>query len=430
MKFNSYLVIHRIIVIFQYTIFPILWVLRPVIPFLSERSKFETKNQFNPSFKDEGVVADYCFHVSSEGELEQCLVIIDHFLKNSKRVELVYTSPSVERKCRLLDENHKNLLSFRMPLLTFPVFSFRRWVSAKILFMCRYDFFSELMLYGARDDVSFYLLSATLKGKEDKGVFKSYLSREKFNLYDGIFTGSSLDMKRFQNLGVSSSLEEYEFRLLQIAKRVQKAEETLKAQPNMAPLVELLESRDRESNIIIGSAWPIEMDILRSSEFVEKIRSGELLVCIAPHSLNKFAINEIKTRIREITRAVEIHTIGIGEFPSQPAIYINPTPGVLCESFKLFSHCLIGGGHGRSIHSVLEPYLAFGMVYTGPKTHRSTEFDFIKSHSPDCIEVIDDLSSFYEKLKHYNREKELIKRVGIVDNYKDRFLTLMDDFKC
>ncbi|OUR95312.1 hypothetical protein A9Q84_15855 [Halobacteriovorax marinus] len=430
MLFNTYKFLQKIIIIFQYLVFPLLYILRPFFSFLSKRADFEAKNRFNPSFKSIGKRADYCFHVSSEGELEQCLILIDDFLAKGKLVELVYTSPSVERKCRLLDETHQNLRSFRMPLLSFPFYSFRRWVSAKTLFMCRYDFFSEIMLYGAREDVSFYLLSATLKGKDNLGAVTKHFALGKFNLFDGIFCASLKDVERFKTLGVEGALEEYEFRLLQIHNRVSNSEGKLNEVQLIRPFIELLKSRGPQKNIILGSAWPNEMLVFKNAEFIEKIKSGEILVCIAPHTLGEAAIAEIVSSIEEITKDVGIHLIGDTELPSSPCIYINPTPGVLLESFKYFSHCFIGGGHGRSIHSVLEPYLAGGIVYTGPRIHRSTEFDFIETHSSDCVVVVNELETFYHLLTSYDREKELTKRARIVDTYKLRFLSLMDEFKC
>ena len=60
-------------------------------------------------------------------------------------------------------------------------------------------------------------------------------------------------------------------------------------------------------------------------------------------------------------------------------------PGIFCELYANFGQAYVGGGHLKSIHSVLEPYLGGAQIYCGPKTYRSTEFDFILGHSPKTI---------------------------------------------
>jgi 3-deoxy-D-manno-octulosonic-acid transferase len=77
-------------------------VLKSLIPKLKERVDFERKNltQFEClSFHRSNEKADYCFEVSSEGELEQVLPLIHYFLEKNKKIELIYASYSVEKKC-------------------------------------------------------------------------------------------------------------------------------------------------------------------------------------------------------------------------------------------------------------------------------------------------------------------------------------------
>lgn len=424
MKLNTYIVFQYIIILIRIILCPIVRVLGVFLPAISKRLDFEAKNRKMPSFNDEGHLAHSCFHVSSEGELEQCLYIILDLLADNKRVELVYTSPSVERKCLELDDRFENLKTFRLGVLSYPLMRFNSYVTAKRFFMCRYDFFSELMLYGARKDVKFVLLSASLKNKEKKlGHFMS----SKFELYSEIFAASESDVQLFKKLNNRLNVREYEFRVLQISKRLKLSIKTLSARSEVAGLVECLENRDPNSSLILGSAWPDEMKIFENEELVRKIKSGELLVVVAPHGLSTSFIDDVKN---SITDELSVQVLEVGESPLPGNVVINPFPGVLVEMYKYFGHSFVGGGHGRSVHSLLEPFLAGSMVYCGPKTFRSTEYDFILSRSEMNLVVIEELSTLANFLKSLEREKELIKREEIVDNYFIEYKQILDSFKC
>ncbi|MDO9180910.1 MAG: hypothetical protein Q7U04_00815, partial [Bacteriovorax sp.] len=72
---------------------------------LKKRIDFERKNLIElqcQSFKLDFLVADYCFEVSSEGELEQVRPLIEYYLLHKKRIEILFSSPSVETKCTIL----------------------------------------------------------------------------------------------------------------------------------------------------------------------------------------------------------------------------------------------------------------------------------------------------------------------------------------
>ncbi|WP_164848296.1 glycosyltransferase N-terminal domain-containing protein [Halobacteriovorax sp. HLS] len=396
------------------------------MPKLRLRRDFERRNNELPSFKDISRQADACFHVSSEGELEQCMVLVQDLLENSKLVEIVFTSDSVERRCLRLNEQFENLRVYRLALLNFPFFKFSDWVTAKKLYMCRYDFFSELMLYGARRDVEFYLLSGSLKNKEEKS---GHLSFSKFSLYDFIYAASTKDVALFNKLGIKNVVE-FEFRILQISKRLDLANSTLESRSQLDNYISLLKNRDPSTCLILGSAWPNEMEVFKNEKFIKSIINSEIFVSVAPHGLSDEFINSIIESIHKFAPNLPYQILKKGEEIIPGRVIINPVPGVLLESFSLFSHCFIGGGHGRSIHSVLEPYLAGAMIYCGPRTHRSTEYDFINDLGSENIRLVQELPSLFDKLGEYDRKKELTKRAKIIDNHRKKYKELLDKLIC
>jgi 3-deoxy-D-manno-octulosonic-acid transferase len=427
MKLNTYVLTQYGINILRLILGPFVLLLSSIIPILNERRAFERKNPSTSYLKSKQKSADACFHVSSEGELQQCLVIIQEYLSQNKIVELVYTSPSVEKKCLDLDRENQRLFSYRLPLVLFPFYSFTKWVSAKKLFMCRYDFYSDLMLYGARKDVEFILLSASLKGKEDKlGKFM----KSKFELFDSIYAASDKDMQLFKSLNISSSIYSFEFRLLQIAERIEKHVESFEKRDELHHLYQYVKSRDISSNIILGSAWKNEMQIFVNTTFQEKIINSTYFVCIAPHELSSFSIDGFIKEIKSINSKLDVQVLSVGEEIRKGAIVINPFRGILLESFSFFGHSYIGGGHTRSIHSVLEPFLSNSMVYCGPKTHRSTEYDFILSYNEQAIKVIDLCEDFFDNLSNLNLDEQRTKRKELVDTYKATYKTIMENIVC
>ena len=101
-------------------------------------------------------------------------------------------------------------------------------------------------------------------------------------------------------------------------------------------------------------------------------------------------------------------------------IFIVNHRGILVELYTLFGHAFVGGGYGRSIHSVLEPYLADCVVYCGPKTYRSTEFDVIQNDGPEKVHVVNSSSSFYTVLKD-NKNVELSEDQKLKDRLNEQF---------
>src|SRR5690554_2866674 len=166
--------LYQAIRIFYYPFFK--WAFPLASSSMRERLAFEERNLLDNtcrSFKEDGLAADIAFEVSSEGELEQIRPALMAALEQGRRVELIFASDSVEKQCSLLALEHSSQLRIlRYPLVGY--FPGKRgcdplsWLSAKTLYLCRYDFFPCLMRYGRRKDVRFVLLSGSLKSFESK----------------------------------------------------------------------------------------------------------------------------------------------------------------------------------------------------------------------------------------------------------------------
>ncbi|MCO4755829.1 MAG: hypothetical protein KC478_15210 [Bacteriovoracaceae bacterium] len=412
---------YQLLRLFYYPFFN--WIFPLVFRPIRERLLFEKTNisdQSSRSFKPDDIEADLCFEVSSEGELEQVRPVLMHALSLGQTVELIFSSDSVQKQCTSLAQNYpEQLRILRYPLLSyFPARAWSdpiKWISAKKLFLCRYDFFPELLRYGRKDDVEFILLSASLKSYGNKGALSKAFYNFVYNSFDKIVTATDLDLQRFQDYFNTSSerAQSFDFRPLAIDARQINAEAVLSEKfPNYTEFKELISSYEKRHRLIFGSFWAYELPAFSQGYDFDKN-----LLCLAPHKLDTDSIEEIKNGLREKFPNSPVYEwssdesankLVLDRFNQSPGPIIINLKGVLCELYTLFGGAFVGGGHGISVHSLLEPFMGECAVYCGPKVHRSTEYDLILQNNPDRLRIVDRLENVVE-----NFEKDISIRILI-----------------
>ena len=358
-----------------------------MFPSINQRYKFELKN-LNEERNEKKARA--CFEVSSVGELEQVWPIILSLLEEKEIIEVIYCSCSLEKKIQSLKQTWTTQLkTIRVPLVTYIPGAYGRnldqFITANELHFCRYDFFPELLLLRKGRKCNLY--SATLIGKTKTNWFKNQWKQFLFHGFDKIFCVSKIDKKRFESLGIpSAKLVVREFRIPQIIMRQQNE---LKFE-NSEILYSALNNYKKENRIIFGSCWPVDLELLDSIDLNKNI------IVLAPHNLDIEFINNIKSKLNALKVRFALLD---NEGSSNKDLFsfnviILKTPGVLCELYKYFGHAYIGGGYGRSIHSVLEPFLGGANVYCGPKVHRSTEIEVIQSINDKKLTILSNDKEF------------------------------------
>jgi len=370
-------------------------VIRPLVPFLKKRLNFERKNFVDPAFHN-SFSADLCFEVSSEGELEQVRSLMSAALIKGLKIEILYSSPSVEVKCQnLYNANPNQVRLMRLPLLSAFPFDFLyfksvwQWVSAPVVIFCRYDFFPELMMLKFFNK-KFILIS---------GAFKkmSWYKKESFKFFDMVVAATDLEKKNFQELlGEKSKVYSCDFRVPRVLERYKSAEATIAAKSWMNDYIKILSGIPRHKKIILGSAWESDLNILNNSELISQVNKGEMHLLLLPHKLD----NETSEKLLSIVKSIFGGAVRAGivneEHPYKgDDIVILQTGGVLCELYSLFGLSYVGGGYERSIHSVLEPLFSNSAVITGPAIERSTEYDLARGLVGNEIHVLNNPESFY-----------------------------------
>lgn len=378
-------------------------VLKNFIPVLKKRIDFERKNFLEEecrSFKKDGIVADYCFEISSEGELEQVRPLIEIFLSEKKRIEILFASPSVETKCQRLARMQPELIRiFRLPLVThfFLFQTAAQFVTAPKLIFCRYDFFPELLVM--KFFKKKFVLVSGAAGKKP-----SWFKSQVYRLFDVVVAANDLEADLFcerEHLK-SNTVFSFDFRIPRIFERISNAERILSETNGLSAYLSFLKSSSRSKRLVLGSAWESDLVIFSQAEWKKDLADGEFHLLVVPHDLKPDSIVSMKGELSRIFPDVPVYEISRERSDwnkEVPGIVLLNMSGVLCELYTQFNLVYVGGGFARSIHSVLEPFLAGAKVFCGPRIHRSTEYDFILHAAVHEIQLLNNGESFYTLFK-------------------------------
>lgn len=387
----------------------LLIILKNVSRPLKKRIDFERKNLLLDecrSFKRDFLIADYCFEVSSEGELEQVRPLMEYYLNSKKRIEIIFSSPSVENKCvKLASDFRDQVRIMRLPIASFAPVDFLffqspwSWVSAPIILFCRYDFFPELLSFKFLGK-KLILLSATNKNP-------SWFKNQSNSLFNLIVAANESEARHFRENLLGIKVFGYDFRIPRIFKRLNLAPQTLSAVAELSSYLNFLDTKIPSQKLIMGSAWESDLVILNTdnAKWINEILTGSMHLLIVPHNLSVNSIIQLKSTLNAYLPNLPIYEIkkgnafDPGQFALKPGIVVLNLSGVLCELYFKFKIAYVGGGYERSIHSVLEPFLGGCQVVCGPKINRSTEYDFIKEVAPDEIHLLKNAESFYNLIK-------------------------------
>jgi 3-deoxy-D-manno-octulosonic-acid transferase len=405
-------------------------VLKNFSPKLADRLSFERKNLIEDecmSFRQTMEIADFCFEVSSEGELEQVLPLIHYLLNHNKKIELIFASPSVERKCQQLAfEFKKQIRILRLPIVSFfPVNilyfqSTWQWASAKTVFLCRYDFYPELLLLGLTKRL--ILLSAASKKK-------SWFKSGAFNCFDFIVAANNFEGDYFLKKHPEINSDNFDFRIPQIFDRLDKRSEKLKKHTDLSPYLKFLENHSRNNMLILGSAWRSDLRIFNETDlWKNKIINEKFHILFVPHSLKDCDLSSLEEELKFLFGEENVVTfsdktdflkIDFERLP--PAVVILNWRGILCELYSYFDYSYVGGGLERSIHSVLEPFLAGNKVVVTGEISRSAEYDYVNSQAPNEICLLKNAQSFYNLFNEIiltSPDKSMREKVKIEANIK------------
>ena len=387
-------------------------------PFWPSRKKFERKNEsdiyarLHPN-KD----VSFCFHVSSEGEFEQIVPLAEKALKGHNTIEILYTSPSVEQAVQLFCRKYEgHVFSLRLPLLLGGT---SKWVRGNCFIMVRYDFYPPLLELAQQKNS--FLIHATLKNKK-RGILRKKI----LSLFSGIVPATKKDETIFKEWGFAQSLLPwFDFRVVRIEQRLDRASKKLKHSSPTKLITHILHKKSPKRKIIFGSFYEEESAIFQDPTLREDICLGKSIVLIVPHHTQKTSIDRIISSLKGSTPVYRVSKLILDDYERKPGILLFETRGYLLELYTLFNWAYVGGGHGRSVHSLLEPFMAGLQVFCGPQIFRSTEYDLIYSLNKETIHIVDELQTFYSIGKRYDKKEKRPFSMGPIKKNYEQILEKM-----
>jgi 3-deoxy-D-manno-octulosonic-acid transferase len=364
----------------------------------------------DPALKD----AQWTFEVSSEGEFEQIRPWLEMLLLDSQNIELVFASESVLKTVKDFKKRYSSQVRlFPLPLLTHTPWELVRRLKARRLVLCRYDFFPSLMARSTVSTVHAGVVWASFTGKRErlKKRFWREFYRWLYSSFRWVVPATHGDELIFHNLCSLKVFPTNEMRVPQILKRLSQGEQTLKNKfPHWEKFQAHMQKYSPSSRWMLGSFWEPDLAFLNNETLRADIKSEKTLVLLVPHQLGTHWREKISVPVTEITPE------WAGEIISGSVILLN-LKGVLCELYSHAGHVYVGGGFGRSVHSVMEPFVAGARVYCGPKIQRSTEVEAIIDLGGENLKVVAE----YSRLAHcyserFEKPQDLTRRQEWLDN--------------
>lgn len=305
-------------------------------------------------------------HCASLGEFEQAKPIIES-LKSEYGYEILLTffSPSgfenvtdyqfIDKKLYLpFDQNKK-------------VKHFLEMIRPDAIIFVKYEFWWNFIRVAIDQKIPFFFISVAIS--KDHYLLKSWSSPflKILKKVNHIFTIDQTTYKLFEDKGFKNITIAGDTRISSILNR--------KALAKPLQKIELFKS-DKKL-IVLGSTYHTEH--LALINFLNQNTPGYKLV-VFPHEIKEKDINKLKDTLPCPTAfySDDVEKIKVAH------VLIVDCIGILADTYQYADIAYIGGGFGRSIHNILEPFvyklpLIFGPAFQKfPEAVYLAEFDFIK----------------------------------------------------
>ena len=297
------------------------------------------------------------FHCASLGELEQGRPVIEVYKKQNPdhKILLTFFSPSgyeIRKNYTGVDwvfylpidtkSNAKEFLSIVKPI--------------KVIFV-KYEFWQNFLKELYKNKVPVYLISAIFR--KDQLFFKWYGGwyRKLLNCFAHIFVQNdeSFTLLKAININHISVAGDTRFdRVYEIASNAKK-------------ISEADEFSEGNKVIVVGSAWPIDEEILMP--YINNAPKDVKFI-IAPHEISESALSKTEKNI--LIPIVRFSKASVSDLKKAKVLLIDNV-GMLSTLYKYGSIAYIGGGFGKGIHNILEAAV-FGLpVFFGPNYQKFSE---------------------------------------------------------
>ncbi len=374
--------------------------------FGNEKARLWWKGRHNQweVLKDDNSDADewFWFHVSSLGEFEQGLPVIEGLKHRFPQYKILLTffSPSgyEPRKNFHLADKVAYMPSDTLHNANKLVRNF----NIKAAFFVKYDFWFNYMKVLRKNNIPLYYISTLLH--PDHYFFKFYASwfRKQLKNVTHYFVQNEETATLLRMIGVECVTITGDTRFDRVFEIAKKSE-------SFPEIERFINGR---KCIIAGSSWPSDEKFL--IPFIKKLPADYCMI-IAPHDISDSHLKQITSQLCDYQLYTELKSYSEETQYDKPVLIIN-TIGILKKIYKYARFAYVGGGFMSSIHNTQEA-LVFGCpVVVGPKYHRFVEaVDLVEKGGMFSVHNQEELDGIFEKL--INDEDFYHKASGICQDY-------------
>lgn len=347
-------------------------------------------------------------HVSSLGEFEQGLPVIESLKKNFPKYKILLTffSPSgyEPRKNFPLADKVAYMPSDTLQNAKKLVRNF----NIKAAFFVKYDFWFNYMKVLKKNDIPLYYISALLH--PDHYFFKFYSSwfRKQLLNVSHYFVQNDETAKLLKSIGIENATVTGDTRFDRVY-------DIAKQSKSFPEIEEFIAGRHC---IIAGSSWPSDEKFI--IPFSKKMPDDYSLI-IAPHDVSESHIKQITSQLdsyvlySQLTLPIS-QQLSNSEAQQLKKVLVVDTIGILKQIYKYARFAYVGGGFMSSIHNTQEA-LVFGCpVVVGPKYTKFVEaVDLVRDGGMFSVENQQEFDDIFEQLM--NDDNFYNKASGICQDY-------------
>ena len=347
-------------------------------------------------------------HVSSLGEFEQGLPVIESLKKNFPKYKILLTffSPSgyEPRKNFPLADKVAYMPSDTLQNAKKLVRNF----NIKAAFFVKYDFWFNYMKVLKKNDIPLYYISALLH--PDHYFFKFYSSwfRKQLLNVSHYFVQNDETANLLKSIGIENTTVTGDTRFDRVY-------DIAKQSKSFSEIEEFIAGRHC---IIAGSSWPSDEKFI--IPFSKKMPDDYCLI-IAPHDISESHIKQITSQLDSYVLYSQM-TLPISKQLSNSVtqqlkkVLVVDTIGILKQIYKYARFAYVGGGFMSSIHNTQEA-LVFGCpVVVGPKYTKFVEaVDLVRDGGMFSVNNQQEFDDIFELLM--NDDDFYNKASGICQDY-------------
>ena len=365
--------------------------------------KNQWKNLISVNKDDEWI----WIHVSSLGEFEQGLPVIESLKANFPKYKILLTffSPSgyePRKNFQLADKvaympsdtrhNAKKLI---------------KNFNIKAAFFVKYDFWFNYMKVLKKNDIPLYYISALLHQYHYFFKFYSSWFRKQLRNVSHFFVQNDDTAKLLKSIGIENITVTGDTRFDRVF-------EIAKQSKSFPEIEKFIAGRQC---IIAGSSWPSDEKFI--IPFAKKMPDNYCLI-IAPHDISDSHVKQIISQLDSYILYSGQPSASSGQRSAvsdqQAKVLVIDTIGILKQIYKYARFAYVGGGFMSSIHNTQEA-LVFGCpVVIGPKYHKFVEaVDLVRDGGIFSVNNQEEFDSIFEQLM--NDDEFYNKASGICQDY-------------